>query len=177
MPTSSYAYAWLNVFFILILCLNTVPCRKMLLLYLPGPEIPTWTINVFTCHANVSWTSHSYIIFDTSVPRSDSHKDLGLILSEDLCWDKHYKAITICAYKLLGLICTILFSHLTFIMVGLYASLVWSQLLYYCTQIWCSHLMKDILNIEHVQLHATNYILNDYISCYKTCFIKLKLFP
>ena len=34
--------------------------------------------------------------------------------------------------------------------------------------------MKDILNVQHVQRQATKYILNDYISCYKTC---LKLFP
>ena len=43
------------------------------------------------------------------IPLSDSHKDLGFILSdEDLSWDKHYKTITSCAYKLkywVGLIC------------------------------------------------------------------------
>ena len=40
----------------------------MLLLNLPGPEIPTWTstsMNVFTCHANVSWTLH--ILYLTQV--------------------------------------------------------------------------------------------------------------
>ena len=36
--------------------------------------------------------------------------------------------------------------------------------------------MKDILNIECVQCHATKYILNDYTSCYKYYLIKLKLF-
>ena len=33
--------------------------------------------------------------------------------------------------------------------------------------------MKDILNIERVQRHATKYILDDYISDYKTRLIKL----
>ena len=37
--------------------------------------------------------------------------------------------------------------------------------------------MKDILKIEHVQCHATKYILNDYISSYKTRLTKLKLLP
>ena len=64
---------------------------------------------------------NTYTISDTHISCSDSHKDLGLILSEDLCWDKHCKAITACAYKVLGLICcTILSSHLTSTMVRLY---------------------------------------------------------
>ena len=61
-------------------------------------------------------------------------------------------------------------------MVGLYVSLVQSRLLY-CTQVWHPHLMKDILNIERVQRHAIKYILNDYISSYKTRLTKLKLSP
>ena len=32
-----------------------------------------------------------YTISDTRIPRSDSHKDLGITLSVDLSWDKHYK--------------------------------------------------------------------------------------
>ena len=60
--------------------------------------------------------------------------------------------------------------------IRLYVSMVRSQL-FYCTQIWRPHLMKDILNIERVQCHATKYILNDCTSCYKTRLIKLKLLP
>ena len=98
-------------------------------------------------------------------------------VSEDLRWDKHYKAITARAYKVLGLIRRTFHScHLSSTMVRLYVSMVRSQLLY-CTQIWRPHLMKDILNIERVQRRATKYILNDYTSCYKTRLIKLKLLP
>ena len=62
---------------------------------------------------------------DTYIPRMDSHKDLGIILSEDLSWGKHYKSITACAYKVLGLIRrTFLPSHSTSTMVKLYVSLV-----------------------------------------------------
>ena len=69
-----------------LLISTTVPCRKISLLYLPGPEIPTWTLtsrNLFTCHSNASWTPHILRISDRYIPHSDLHKDLGLILSKD----------------------------------------------------------------------------------------------
>ena len=62
---------------------------------------------------------------DTCIPRMDSHKDLGIILSEDLSWGKRNKSITARAYKVLGLIRrTFLPSHSTSTMVKLYISLV-----------------------------------------------------
>ena len=91
----------------------------MSLLYLLGPGIPSWTLTSrhwFTYHSNVSETlahcipgsytianylTHTHIL---CIPQYDSHKDLGLNLSEDVYWDKHYKPITACAYKMLGLI-------------------------------------------------------------------------
>ena len=66
-----------------------------------------------------------YNMSDTCIPCMDSHKDLGIILSEDLSWGKHYKSITTRAYKVLGLIHrTFLPSHSTSTMVKLYISLV-----------------------------------------------------
>ena len=118
-----------------------------------------------------------YTISDTCIPRSDSHKDLGITLSVDLSWNKHHKTITACAYKVLGLIRRIFSScHSTTTMTRLYVFLVCSQL-FYCTQIWRPHLMKDILNIERVQCHAPKHILNDYTSSYKTHLIQLNLLP
>ena len=118
-----------------------------------------------------------YTISDTCIPHSDSHKDLGITLSVDLSWNKHYKIITAHAYKVLGLIRRTFSScHSTTTMTRLYVSLVRSQL-FYCTQIWRTHLMKDILNIEQVQCHATKHILNDYTSSYKTRLIQLNLLP
>ena len=67
----------------------------------------------------------TYNMSDTCIPHMDSHKDLGIILSEDLSWGKHYKSITARAYKVLGLIRrTFLPSHSTSTMVKLYISLV-----------------------------------------------------
>ena len=43
-------------------------------------------------------------MFDNTILHTDSHKDLGLVLSEDLSWNKHYTFIIARAYKILGLI-------------------------------------------------------------------------
>ena len=119
----------------------------------------------------------TYTISDITIPRNDSHKDLGLVLSDNLSWDKHYKSISARAYKILGLIRrTIDSTHSTSVKASLYISLVRSQLLY-CTQVWRPHLMKDILIIERIQRRATKYLLNDYTSSYKTRLIKLKILP
>ena len=120
-----------------------------------------------------------YTISDTRIPRSDSHKDLGITLSVDLSWNKHYNTIAAHAYKVLGLIHQTFSScHSITTMTRLFVSLVRSQL-FYCTQIWRPHLMKYILNIERVQCCATNckHILNDYTSSYKTHLMQLKLLP
>ena len=114
---------------------------------------------------------------DSVIPCVDSHKDLGVILSVDLSWEKHHKAISSRAYRTLGLIRrTFIHNHLPTTLVKLYISLVRSQLLY-CTQIWRPHLMKDIVNLERIQRRATKHILNDYTSSYKDRLINLKLLP
>ena len=119
----------------------------------------------------------SYTMFDTSISHTDSHKDLGLVLSEDLSWSKHYNFITARAYKVLGLIRrTFSSSHCPNTVLKLYISLVRSQL-FYCTQLWRPHLLKDIDNIERIQRRATKFILQDYTSSYKTRLLKLKLLP
>ena len=64
-------------------------------------------------------------MFGTVISHQDSHKDLGIIISEDLSWNKHYSFIIVRAYKILGLIRrTISFPHCPSIMVKLYISLV-----------------------------------------------------
>jgi len=119
----------------------------------------------------------AYYMFDTVISHQDSHKDLGIIVSEDLSWNKHYSFIIARAYRILGLIRrTITSPHCPSIMVKLYISLVRSQLLY-CTQIWRPHLLKDCLNIERVQRRATKYMLSDYSSNYKSRLLELKLLP
>ena len=100
-----------------------------------------------------------------------------LMVSVYMTWDKHYEYIIARAYKILGLIHrTFSVSHYSLAKAKLYTTLVCSQLTY-CTQLWRPYSMKDILNIERVQWHATKYVLNDYVSDYKTRLLKLKLLP
>ena len=85
----------------------------------------------FKCNLDTTYT-----ISDMSIPQNDSHRDLGLVLSDNLSWDKHYKLISAWACKILGLMhCTIASNHSTSTMTTLYISMVRFQLLY-CTQLW-----------------------------------------
>ena len=51
-----------------------------------------------------------------------------------------------------------------------------SQLVY-CLQVWCLSLVKEMKTIEDVQRLATKFILNDYVSDYRTRQLKLHILP
>ena len=78
----------------------------------------------------------------------DRHRDLGVVFSTDLSWNKHYEHIITKAYRSLGLLRRT-FSNTNSISVKklLYTSLVRSQLIY-GSQIWHPHLIKDIVILE-----------------------------
>ena len=85
-----------------------------------------------------------------------SHRDLGLLLSDDLSWRNHYDHITSKAYKYLGLLRRV-FSSCYSIRAkkNLYVTLVRSQLTY-CSQLWNPYLIKDTVILEKIQRQATN---------------------
>ena len=58
----------------------------------------------------------------------------------------------------------------------LYISLVRSQMMY-CSQIWRPQLIRDITTLERVQRRVAKFILNDYISSYKSRLQQLNLLP
>ena len=67
----------------------------------------------------------AYTTSDTVIPHNNSHKDLGLLLSDNLNLEKHYKAISAREYKALGLIRhTVSTSHSISTLVALYISMV-----------------------------------------------------
>ena len=124
-----------------------------------------------------STLASSYYISGTTITHTNTYKDLGLVISENLSWTDHYDNIIARAYKILGLIRrTFSIFHYPSAKIKLYTSLVRSQLTY-CTQLWRPYLIKDILNIERVQRRATKFILNDYDSDYKSRLLQLKLLP
>ena len=61
---------------------------------------------------------------DSIIPHVDSHKDLGIIPSEDFSWKKHHYAIIARAYRTLRLIQRkFVRNHLHTVMIKLYVSL------------------------------------------------------
>ena len=122
-------------------------------------------------------TSSNYTVNDTSITSLDHCRDLGVIFSTDLSWTKHYNAITAKAYQSLGLIRRTFCPFIpTSIKKLLFISLVKSKLTY-CSPVWRPHLIRDIKLLERIQRRATKYILNDFVSDYKSRLINLHLFP
>ena len=122
-------------------------------------------------------SSANYTINNCPISMSTLHRDLGILVSNDLSWDDHYLAITSKAYKSLYFIrrstSKSLSSHTK---LSLYKSLVRPKLLY-CSQVWRPHKVKDIKNFERIQRRATKFILQDYLSSYKDRLITLNLLP
>ena len=74
------------------------------------------------------------------------------------------------AYRTLGLLRHTFSNTINIqVMQNLYISLIKSQLSY-CSQ---PYLLRDIAALEQLQRRSTKFILNDYVSDYKTRLIKL----
>ena len=107
--------------------------------------------------ANIETT---YTIEDTPITLRSSHKDLGVIISNDLKWNDHIHYILSKAYRMLHLL------RRTFYAVKavnpkkiLYLSLIRSKVTY-CSPIWRPNFIKDIKLLEDLQRRATKFILN-----------------
>jgi len=93
----------------------------------------------------------TYSINNKTIVTTDSTKELGIIITQSLTWDSHYKVISSKIYKILGLI------RCNFSSIGpvlsrckLYISLVRSKVLY-CSPIWRPCLIKHINMLERIQ--------------------------
>ena len=132
---------------------------------------------IFSCMSAAETCDHHYFINNLPISSSNQQKDLGIIISSDLCWTLQVSKITSKAYRILGLLRrTFCSSNNTTTKKTLYISLVRSQFLY-GSQIWRPLLLKDVNAIESLQRRATKYILNDYESDYRSRLIKLHLLP
>ena len=90
--------------------------------------------------------STSYNIRGNPINTTHSHRDLGVIISDNLNWNIHHDTILAKAYRTLGLVRRTFSSIIpTSAKVKLYTSLVRSQVLY-CSPVWRPHLIKDIRN-------------------------------
>ena len=120
--------------------------------------------------------THTYYINGSPITTSDHYKDLGVILTTNLSWSKHYHYIVSKAYKSLGMIRRTFKTSSISTKRQLYISLIHSHLSY-CSIIWRPHQIKDIAFLETVQRRATKYILYDYTSDYKSRLKSLRILP
>ena len=119
----------------------------------------------------------TYYVNNCPVATKTHHKDLGIIMSTDLSWRNHYDYLLSKAYKTLGLLRRTLARSMSIhTKKVLYYSLIRSMLTY-CSPIWHPQHLKDIQSIENVQRRATKFILHDYISCYKSRLLTLRMLP
>ena len=119
----------------------------------------------------------SYFINQHQLSATNSHKDLGIIVSSNLDWTDHYNYISDQAHKTFGLLRrTFRNCNSTYAKKILYLSLVRPKLTY-CSCVWRPYHIKDIVTLENVQWRATKFILIDYTSDNKYRYLKLDMFP
>ena len=92
----------------------------------------------------------SYFLNQHQLSVTNSHKDLGSIVSSNLDWTDHYNYISGQAYKIFGLLRrTFSNCNSTHAKKLLYLSLVHPKLTY-CSCVWRPHLIKDITTLENI---------------------------
>ena len=117
-----------------------------------------------------------YCIAGRSIYYSQSERDLGIIVGEDLSWSDHYRKISAIAYSSLHLIRHTLTSSspsIYSLKKTLYITLVRSHLSY-CCQLWRPRLVRDIISLERIQKRAT---LNNYTTNYRERLLSQHLLP
>ena len=93
----------------------------------------------------------------TQLQEVSEEKDLGIIVSDDLKWDKQCTAAVKQANRILGMIKRNFVDSLKETILALYKSLVRPHL-EYCIPVWNPYLVKDVKLIEGVQRRATEMI-------------------
>jgi len=92
-------------------------------------------------------------------------KDLGVMVSDNLKWDKQCSEAVIKANKILGMIKRNFSDNSKERIIPLYKSLVRPHL-EYCCQVWSPHYNKDIKLLEGVQRLATRLVSDMKSLCY-----------
>ena len=117
------------------------------------------------------------IINRTKITLSDSTKDLGIILSNNLDWSDHYHSITAKVYKILGLLkrCfkrNSIVAKKETVHINSPVTSTYSTALKYG-----GHIRLRIYYCLNVFRDMHKYILCDFTSSYKSRLIKLNLLP
>ena len=122
-------------------------------------------LNVVKCKAmhisrKRTATQTQYVINENIVEQVPIIKDLGVLITNNLCWSKHIESIVSSANKTLGLVKRICKEvKNTNTRKILYCALVRPKL-EYASSVWSPYTIKHRLLIENLQRRASKFILN-----------------
>ena len=105
--------------------------------------------------------NHPYYMDSTTLQIKSTHRELGVVMSENLRWSEHYQSMLAKAYKLLGLIRSVASTYCPLAKKVRYISLIRSKITY-CSPVWRPYLLVDIRTLENIQRRATKFVLNDF---------------
>ena len=104
---------------------------------------------------------HSYTLSGQQLEAVSNHKYLGVILSDNLKWNRHIDAATAKASSIIGFLRRNLHNAPRQVKLQAYKSLVCPHL-EYCCSVWDPFTQTNIKKIQAVQNRGARFILNDY---------------
>ena len=119
----------------------------------------------------------NYHINNSIISCKTLHRDLGLLMSDNLCWEHYYKSILAKAYKTLHLLRRTF--HNMHCNQAKKCSLLIPSEVATAVLLTCLASTSDQRHSVHIEnvRRATKFILNDFSSDYKHGLISLKLLP
>ena len=105
-------------------------------------------------------TTTQYTVLNSPVNQTNSHKDLGMFITNDLKWNKQVQEVSFKANKMLGFVKRSSYNiYNQAVRKMLYLTLVRNQLAY-GSQVWAPQTVNNILSFEGIQRRATKFILS-----------------
>ena len=118
------------------------------------------SFNVYKCsvmHIGHNNMKSNYNMSNQHLPTTDQQRDLGIIITKDLKWQKQTEKSCKTANRVLGVIARNLRCKNKELILQLYKSLVHPHL-EHAVQFWSPHLRRDIDKMEKIQRTATKMI-------------------
>ena len=133
--------------------LNPVKCKFMVILRKQHPTQPT--------------SMNAPSISDVPLEQVSSFKYLGVVLSENISWNKHVEMVRSKAMKQVGMIYRKFYTHCnTASLQQLYVWFVRSHLKYYAAPVWDPHNTSHINSLERVQKFSLRMCLKSWSESY-----------
>ena len=100
-----------------------------------------------------------YTVLNSPISQTNSQKDLGMLITNDLKWNKQVQEVSFKANKMLGFVKRSSYDiYNQSVRKMLYLTLVRNQLAY-GSQVWAPQTVNNILSLERIQRRATKFIL------------------